>query len=290
MFATRTLHLGPLQLRFQWLVALFVILLMAGLTRLGIWQLDRAAEKNANRDQTLQMQSQAPRPFEGLYDGTINSQDQDLSTVNLSLTGKYLNQRSIWIANQTYKEQIGYEVLTPFRLSSNNKLIMVSRGWVTARAFDNPSSFVSDINDDVQLTGLMVTKPFTFEQANKINDANWPKRIAHLDMQEVSDLLGESPFPYIIRLNEGSPGLLIKHWKNVTVSVDKNYSYALQWFGMAIAVLIVSLYLSSNIAQLFGSDNNQEFSPQQKQDQSPSPSTSENLSKKTQNHNKEYES
>lgn len=264
MFATRTLHLGPLELRFHWLVALLVVLLMSGLTRLGIWQLDRASEKTANVGQTLALQAQTPRPFEGLYDGSINSQKEDLSTVNLSLVGKFQNQRSIWVANQTYEEQIGYEVLTPFRLSSNNKLVLVSRGWVTARAFNNPQQFVNDIDDEVKLTGLMITKAFTYEQPNKLDTITWPMRIAHVDMKEISELLGESPFPYIVRLNEGSPGLLIKHWKNVVVDVDKNYSYALQWFGMAIAVLIVSLYLSSNIGQLFNVNKPGEFDkPQQ---------------------------
>jgi len=251
MLSTRLLHLGPLEIKIHPVAIVFVLLSMAGLARLGIWQLDRVAEKNTGRDETLSLQAQTPKPIEGLFDGSINIQENDLDSVNLSLTGNFINDKSVWLANQMYQANIGYEVLTPFRLQSNQKLILVSRGWVNARAYDHPESYVKSIEGAVNLTGLLQTKPFTHEQKNKLTDDQWPKRIVHVNMQDVSSLLEETVFPYVVRLNEGSPGLLIKHWKNVTVNVDKNYSYALQWFAMAIALAIVALYLSSNIGKLF---------------------------------------
>lgn len=259
MPSTKIIRLGQLQIKFHWVVALFVVLLISGLVRLGIWQLHRAAEKNAGKNQTAALQAQTPRPIEGLFDGTINSQQQDLSTVNLSLLGTYLDNKAIWVANQTYEEQIGYEVLVPFRLQSNNKLILVSRGWVTARGFDRPLDYVPPVKGTVEVTGLLQTKPITTEQKNKIDKNHSPMRIAHVDMQEISTLLGESVFPYVVRLNEGEPGILIRHWKTVSVNVDQNYSYALQWFAMAIAVFIVSVYLSSNLPALLrqGKDKDQ---------------------------------
>ena len=250
MAASKTIHLGPLQLKFHWVVALFVLLLMGGLIRLGVWQLDRAAEKKATRNDTLNLEAQQARPIEGLFDGSISSQEQDLSTVNLLLQGKFLNDKALWVANQTYEDQIGYEVITPFRLQSNGKLILVSRGWVTARGFDHPNEYVPPVEDNVAITGLLQTKPITFEQKNVIDDSHTPIRIGHLDNQEISTLLGETVFPYLVRLNDGQPGLLIRHWKTIAINTDQHYSYALQWFAMAIAVFIVAIYLSSNLSSL----------------------------------------
>lgn len=266
MLATRTLHLGPLQLKFHPIVALFVVVLIITFLRLGLWQLDRAAEKNATVAETLSHQSDIPQAIEGLFDGTINSQDQDLATVNLLLRGQFINDKNIWVANQMYEENIGYEVLSPFRLQSNGKLVLVSRGWVNARAFDQPAQFVNPIQGIVEVTGLLQTKPFTHEQKNTHKDPGWPKRIVHVDMQDINTLLEESVFPYVVRLNQGSPGLLIKHWKDVTVRVDKHYSYALQWFAMAIAVVLVALYLSSNIGNLFKTTDRETFDTQNDKD------------------------
>ena len=247
---TKVITLGPLQIRFHWVVALFVVALMSVLIRLGIWQLDRAAEKNAGRDANLAVQAQQAQPIEALFDGSLGAKTDDLSTVNLLLRGSYLNEKAIWLVNQTYEDQIGYEVLVPFRLQSNGKIILVSRGWVTARAFDRPKDYVPDINGEITITGLLQTQAATPEQKNKIDTAHKPVRIAHVDIQAISQLLDTSVFPYVIRLNADQAGTLIRHWKVVAINTDQHYSYALQWFAMAIAVLIVSLYLSSNLASL----------------------------------------
>lgn len=256
MQRTKTFQLGPLQIKFHWLVALFVLLLMGGLVRLGVWQLQRAAEKNVGKNQSLALQEQTPVAIEGLFDGTINTQQQDISAINFSLTGSFLNDKTIWLANQTYQEQIGYEVLAPFRLQSNDKVILVSRGWVTARAYEHPNDYAPPVVGTVEVTGLLQTKPFTKEQTNKIDRTHSPIRIAHVDTQEISSLIGEALFPYVVRLNDGAPGMLIRHWKTVNVNVNQNYSYALQWFAMAIAVFIVAIYLSSNIAGLMSAKRN----------------------------------
>ena len=61
----------------------------------------------------------------------------------------------------------------------------------------------------------------------------------------------DSPlFPYVIRLGVDQPGVLVRHWPAVTSNTSQNFSYALQWFSMAIALLMVSLILSSNILAL----------------------------------------
>ncbi len=45
-------------------------------------------------------------------------------------------------------------------------------------------------------------------------------------------------------------GFFVRHWPTVYVDTGRNYSYALQWWSMGIAVLIVAFILSSNILQI----------------------------------------
>ncbi len=69
-------------------------------------------------------------------------------------------------------------------------------------------------------------------------------------MNELAPHFSSPLFPYAVRLAEGQPGVLVRHWPVVLVDSGRNFSYALQWFAMAIAVIAVSLILSSNVLQL----------------------------------------
>jgi cytochrome oxidase assembly protein ShyY1 len=69
------------------------------------------------------------------------------------------------------------------------------------------------------------------------------------NMDELTPLFAAPLFPYVVRLAEGQPGELVRFWPVVSVDSGRNFSYALQWFAMAIALSLVSLILSSNLLQ-----------------------------------------
>jgi surfeit locus 1 family protein len=74
-------------------------------------------------------------------------------------------------------------------------------------------------------------------------------------MDELAPHFQFTLFPYVVRLAEKQPGVLIRHWPVVLVDSGRNFSYALQWFAMAIAVIAVSLILSSNLLLLAQRNN-----------------------------------
>jgi cytochrome oxidase assembly protein ShyY1 len=78
----------------------------------------------------------------------------------------------------------------------------------------------------------------------------WPLVIRYLNMDELAPEFQAPLFPYVVRLAENQPGVLIRHWPVVLVDSGRNFTYALQWFAMAIAVIAVSLVLSSNWLKL----------------------------------------
>jgi surfeit locus 1 family protein len=69
-------------------------------------------------------------------------------------------------------------------------------------------------------------------------------------MPQIAGLFEEPVFPYVVRLGAGQHGVLVRYWPEVAVDTSRHFSYALQWFSMAIAVVIVSLILSSNLIGL----------------------------------------
>jgi cytochrome oxidase assembly protein ShyY1 len=79
----------------------------------------------------------------------------------------------------------------------------------------------------------------------------WPRVQRHLNTDEIAALMAAPLFPYVVRLAEKQPGVLVRHWPLVLVDSGRNFSYALQWFAMAIAVALASVFLGSNLGQLW---------------------------------------
>ena len=252
---SREIVLGPLRIRFHWLVACAVIAAVAGLIRLGIWQLDRAGEKQHMIDAVQQRQQQSAVDLAQLVKGQTQNSAEQLDNLSVMGDGEYLNEKTFFVTFQTYDTQVGYEVITPFRLRNNGDIVLVSRGWVRPQVFRD-LSLLPTVNGQQHITGLIHVAPDDVAKlSNKLaiddrDNIQWPLEIRYANVPELGYYLGESLFPYVVRLNEGDPGVLVRFWRTVTIDKGVNISYAFQWFAMAAGVLIVALILSSNIVSL----------------------------------------
>jgi cytochrome oxidase assembly protein ShyY1 len=57
-------------------------------------------------------------------------------------------------------------------------------------------------------------------------------------------------FPYPVNIDAGEPGALAVNWQAVNVSPEKHRAYAVQWFTMALVLLVFFVVRSSNLWQL----------------------------------------
>src|SRR5690606_18216683 len=103
-----TLRFGRFMLRIHWPIALCVALVVLGLARLGLWQLDRAQEKI---DQQLAFQAAGQReavtldevPIAGVVYDALQHQNR-----RVALRGSYLNERNVFLIYQRFEDQIGW--------------------------------------------------------------------------------------------------------------------------------------------------------------------------------------
>lgn len=247
-----TLTFGPLVLRIHWPIALAVVLVVAALARLGIWQLDRAQDKVAQQLAFQEAGQRAPTPLDevpvaGLSFDAIQHQNR-----RVVLRGSYLNERNIFLIYQPYEDQIGWEIITPFRVEDGDQIALVSRGWSGIGTVEELTATLPAITGSVELEGqLYVPSPDQAAQAGDALAAEWPRVQRHLNTDELVPLFELPLFPYVVRLAERQPGVLVRHWPLVLVDSGRNFSYALQWFAMAIAVALASLFLASNAGQLW---------------------------------------
>lgn len=277
---SRVLRFGELKLRYDWRVALCVLLLFLLLLGLGIWQLGRAAEKRAlqQQSQTGQLQQATPllevlgetapkrvprtisepvsepvsETAPDTASGPAGSASEGLEHRRVSLEGHYLNEYPVYLVYQMFQGRPGYEVLVPFQLSSGDT-VLVSRGWTGGTGGNSPGEpklpAVADIGGGQQLTAQL-HRPAQ-QSSERLSEAGaWPLLLRRLDRDQVEAALERQLLPVVARLEAGQPGVMIRHWPAQTVDTSVNVNYALQWFAMALGLLLISLLVSTNVVSL----------------------------------------
>jgi surfeit locus 1 family protein len=248
-----TFVLGRLVFHFNLFVALCVVAVAAGFVRLGLWQLDRAEEKLTTQSSFVEKGMMPPRPIDYVRLAGPELDAIHLQNQPVSLKGHYLNERSLYLIYQTHEEQLGFEVVTPFKLVTRDEIVLVSRGWTGAPDYDRLKQRLPAIQGEQLLDGqIYVPRAAEMARKNDVRQVQWPLLIRFLNVAELQPFFASPLFPYAVRLNEGEAGVLVRHWSEVQVDTGRNYSYALQWFAMAIAVITASLLLSSNLLSLLG--------------------------------------
>jgi len=251
---SRELTIGRLRIRFNWLVALCVLLSCAMFINLGFWQLGRAADKRQlQRDAVLQEQAE-PVAIESLSadPAAFDTAAQAAATLNnrrVFLRGQYVNDAAFLVVFQFFQGQPGFELISPFRLASDGSLVLVSRGWIAPGPDADSLPMIQAVEQQQTLVGQLYV-PEAATVAGQVEEREWPVRVRRLHIPQAEALLGESVYPWQVRLNTGSPGLLARHWPTVTISTRGNIGYALQWFSFALLTVVVSLLMSSNLLQL----------------------------------------
>ncbi len=239
---------GSFHIRLNWLFAACVLMTFASFARLGLWQLDRAAEK-IQAQQAMEVESRENAvALEDIPSGHLNRANPELNNRHVSLQGEYVNARSILLLAEFFDGQIGYGVVTPFRLASNKQLVLVHRGWTTGLLPADTAPTLRPVSGPVTIAGqIFVPEANARILPSRIDASLWPLRMRSLEIDVISDILGEPLFPFEVRLTAQQEGVLVRHWPAVSADVNQNLSYAIQWFSLALLTLFASLLASSNL-------------------------------------------
>lgn len=215
------------------------LLLVAGLCWLGVWQLDRAAYKRTLEARYFDNLAALPLVEQNLKGMKyVKDKNPEIAFRSLNLTGRYLGEKTFLLDNQTYKTRVGYRVITVFE-SNTEQYYLIDRGWIpagTSRA-DLPHPEVH--SNEVMLQGVVWPNlglvPLLKDSAL---DTTWPKRIQRINMERLQKIMGVQVFPYLLRLEARQAGSFVVQIRQVSFSAERHTAYAVQWFGLAITLLI----------------------------------------------------
>jgi surfeit locus 1 family protein len=170
----------------------------------------------------------------------------------VSISGEYQNEISFLVPFQFFQGRAGYELVTPFKPDSGGPLVLVSRGWLAASTgTDRP---VVPVVAGPQTINAQMYVPEQPVPPAEVSDTDWPVRVPRMSVAQAGRLLGEPVYPYVLRLEADQPGVLSRHWTPPRIETRGHFAYAVQWFGIALLVLIAAVFYASNLAAILSSD------------------------------------
>jgi surfeit locus 1 family protein len=214
-------------------------IVVVGTARLGVWQLDRAAQKQALQ-QTLDTRSRLPTVESAMLANTTEAAAEQHYRRTV-VRGHWVSAATVFLDNRQMDGRQGFFVITPLRLSEAPGVVLVQRGWAPRDLLDRtklPS--LPDEPGEVTVTGHIAPPPgrlFDFASA-----ASGVIR-QNLDVAAFAQEFSMPLKPLsIVQDADGAPqdGLL-RQWPRPDVGIQRHYGYAFQWF--ALCALMTGLYV-----------------------------------------------
>lgn len=222
----------------NWPLTLLSGLLFPLLLSLGFWQLQRGAEKaaiNAVIDARLASQ---PRTLADNAAELDNLQSYTL----IRLSGRYTGEYYL-LDNRTRNGRAGYEVLQVF--ASSGQRWLINRGWVVAPPQRDQLPEITWPPADKVVTGFLYPVTETTTTKRFTND----RRIQQIDSAFAGSLDLAQP-RWSVRLSADSDTALVTGWQLINSPPERHRAYAVQWFAMAAALLLLWLFAATRLQRL----------------------------------------
>lgn len=223
-----------------WPVVAFTCLLPL-LIALGVWQVQRGVEKRQVYDS-----------FEaGDRQQVLHANDLSLEELNalpaysvVSLTGRYLPERQMLLDNMPRGGRPGHHVFTPFVPEGKDYAIVVDRGWRPGIASDARNNIAVSTGQRT-VTGRLAALPRPALRLDTPSAAGaWPRVVQFPDAGQLAKMLDQPVAKVRLLLASDSADGFERDWSAPGIPPERHYAYAAQWFGLALATLVIFLLLA----------------------------------------------
>jgi surfeit locus 1 family protein len=238
------MRIGPFIFRPGIGLTVIVLVLIALFVRLGIWQLDRAEQKEKLK---AGFESRVSLPVLELHPDTDFL--PDLRFRRILVKGHFERNNQILLDNQTYDGRAGVHVLTPLRIGDSETRVLIDRGWVALGPSREHLPEPEVPEGETEVHGVIdIPSPPRFilgdaSQSGPARGGLWP----YIDLDYFSKYAGYPVKPYLIRQDPGDPYGYVRVLPNVETKWAMHIGYAIQWF--ALAVVAFGVYLGMSISR-----------------------------------------
>ena len=218
-------------------ILIFAIIFTPITFSLGLWQIERAAEKDNIIEKFNELQNNPHKP--------INTEEKYANWEPISSYGEF-TQNIILEDNALLDGQAGYKVYQYFRFEENSG-VFVNRGFVARGRLKNEVPDITTPSGQFLIKGSALYKN---SNAFVKNIEESDKRIIQefnigLISNVYPELRADNIRPYIFNLDKNDQFKFKEIEKPINMSSDKHIGYAIQW----ILLSIVSLFFAWRIGR-----------------------------------------
>lgn len=225
----------------RWLlIHLVVLAAFIVLLNLGFWQLRRLEQR---RTQNRQIAAGLEQPPLTLTDQPVDPDRLHLRRVRVR--GTFDNDESIIVHNRPYEQQPGVHLVVPLRIQGSEQAVLVNRGWIPLGEAGEPALAERrsyDISQPITITGIAYPSQTQtgFGPTDPIpSPAERRDAWFRIDIERIEKQLPYPLWPiYIKQMNDARPAEPPLQEGEPVLSEGPHLGYALQWFTMALILLI----------------------------------------------------
>lgn len=203
------------------------------LLSLGNWQLSRAAEKRAVQNLRAEASNLKPLAASDFFT------QSDIDFRQAEVNGDWAIDKIFLLDNSIRAGTAGYEVLTP--MSVEGGWILVNRGWIARGPVRAELPPIPVVKGSAAVSGYVVRpseRAFTLKD-DDFSAPSWPMVIQKIDMKGISSLFSQPLAPVVLRLSPDDSSGMIRDWQIVAMGPEKHEGYAVQWFGLSLAWVVI---------------------------------------------------
>ena len=199
---------------------------------LGIWQIERAANKEGLlQDFNTEQESPPTR---------LTSQSPNWSRVFVD--GVFDSSRQILIDNQIHNGKVGYKIFTPFRFD-DNKIVLVDRGWIGQGQSRSDLPQLNILEKKSRIIATVTSPEQGVLAGSELLTNEWPRVSQSKAIEVIASAFNEPILDIVLVLDPGSSQITeFIQIKPFAITPVKHYGYAMQWFTMSIVLLGMFLY------------------------------------------------
>ncbi|MES2403404.1 MAG: SURF1 family protein [Pseudomonadota bacterium] len=210
---------------------------------LGVWQLRRAAYKEAV---LAHFQDAARAPLVSLPD-TRAEHDKD-AYPHVKVSGTLEGNRVYLLDDQMRAGRLGVMVFVPFKPADSARVLLVNLGFLARMGADTTT--LPDIPPiparAVTLTGIYAPPPLPGLKlgGNPLpGEKAWPKLMTFIDLRAIAADLGAAVYPHVLLTDPDPHSAYIRSWTANVMPPARHLAYALQWFCFAVAAVVMFFVL-----------------------------------------------
>lgn len=201
---------------------------------LGNWQLDRAHEK---QELAARLEALAREPAVSLPAAEVRA--EDVLWRRATVRGRFEPKHAVFLDNRVRHGVAGYHVVMPLAIGGGGRHVLVNRGWIAGTRDRSRLPEVKTPEDVVEITGLAVAPSTRFvELSTRVAEGQvWQ----NLTLERYRQAVPIALQPVVIQQESALDDGLAREWDPPDLGIKTHYSYAFQWFAIAVTILVFYL-------------------------------------------------